>query len=111
MQEGDIVLVNLVQTDGIGKIRPALVLKVLPKYGDVLVCGISSRLYQEQKGIDEILDADASYFADTGLHQTSLVRLLLVGVQEQTEVLGSLGKIPADLHLELMRRLANFLTV
>ena len=42
MKEGDIALVELIQSDGSSKLRPVLLLKILPKYNDYLVCGIST---------------------------------------------------------------------
>ena len=49
MRAGEIVLLRLPQPDlSPGKLRPVLVLSELPgPFGDVLVCGISSQLYQE----------------------------------------------------------------
>jgi mRNA interferase MazF len=108
MKEGDIVLVRLPQSDGNYKTRPALILKILPKYNDVLVCGISSQFVQEMKGLDEILDERNDYFLETGLRQTSLVRLLFIAVQSENQILGGIGKIPDTLHTELLQRLANF---
>lgn len=110
MNEGDVVLIHLPQPDGYRKMRPALILKTLPGYDDILVCGISSNLNQEEKGIDEVLSAEADYFSATGLHQTSLIRLLYLVVQQPEDVLGSIGKISEGLHADLLRRLANFLT-
>lgn len=110
MQEGDIVLINLPQSNGSRKIRPALILKTLPKYGDVLVCGISSNLKQEEKGIDSVLNADSDYFSATGLRQTSVIRLLFLVVQQSEEVMGNIGKIPRNMHVDLLQRLARFLT-
>lgn len=46
MKEGDIVLIDLRQSGGGSKLRPALILKKLPKYPDYLVCGISSQVNQ-----------------------------------------------------------------
>lgn len=46
MKEGDIVLVDLPQSAGGSKLRPALILKQLPQYNDFLVCGISTQINQ-----------------------------------------------------------------
>lgn len=75
MKEGDIVLIDLLQSDGNLKLRPALILKKLPKYNDFLVCGISTQLHQYIKNDDEILDGNDTHFHHTGLYKTSLVRL------------------------------------
>lgn len=110
MKEEEIVLVDIMQSDSTLKIRPALILKVLPKYNDLLLCGISSKIAQEIPGIDQVLYTEDDYFAATGLRQTSLVRLLFVAVQSRQQILGSIGKVPDTLHKELLLRLANFLT-
>ena len=109
MNEGEIVLINMIQSDGASKVRPALILKILPKYGDLLVCGISSKLKQELKGIDELLDSNEDYFAVTGLRQSSVIRLLFVGLQQSEQVLGRIGNISENLLRELLERLAKFL--
>jgi mRNA interferase MazF len=44
MREGSIILTEIVQADGQRKNRPALVLREMPKYGDLLICGISTQL-------------------------------------------------------------------
>ncbi len=80
MKEGDIVLINLLQSDGSYKIRPALILKLLPKYNDFLVCGISTQIHQYIKDLDEMLDENKTNFSATGLRQTSLIRLSFLAV-------------------------------
>jgi mRNA interferase MazF len=47
MKSGDIVLASLPQADGKTKLRPALVLKQMLPYKDLLVCGISTQINQE----------------------------------------------------------------
>jgi mRNA interferase MazF len=42
MTEGDVCLAALPQSDGQLKDRPILLLKAIPPFGDMLVCGISS---------------------------------------------------------------------
>jgi hypothetical protein len=53
MKAGNIVLVDFPQSDGRSKLRPVLILKLLPKYNDFLVCGISTQLNQYIKDFDE----------------------------------------------------------
>lgn len=43
MKDGDVVIVSLPQQDGSIKPRPALCLRRVPTFQDLLVCGISSR--------------------------------------------------------------------
>jgi mRNA interferase MazF len=56
MKEGDIVLALLPQEDGQGKHRPAVVLRRMLGFGDLLVCGISTQLRQQVADFDEIID-------------------------------------------------------
>jgi mRNA interferase MazF len=56
-KSGDIVLASLPQADGKTKLRPALVLKQMLPYKDLLVCGISTQINQEVLGFDEIIFA------------------------------------------------------
>lgn len=97
------------QSDGQYKIRPALILKALPKFTDFLVCGISSNLSQQIQGFDEIVSKNDDYFLATGLRRNSLIRLFFIGVKATHKILGTVGKIPAGLHKELLERLAKFL--
>ena len=56
MNQGDVVLTPVPQANGILKNRPAIFLREMPPYRDVLVCGISTQLHQEVKGFDEVVD-------------------------------------------------------
>jgi len=109
MRESDIVLIDLIQSDGSYKLRPALILKRLPKYNDFLVCGISTQLHQYIEGLDEVLNKENNNFAATGLHQTSIIRLSFLAVIPSKNIPGVIGKIDYTLHKELLQRLANFL--
>ena len=71
MQEGDIAIASIRQSDGVYKPRPVLLLRQLPGYGDFLVCGISSQLRQIVSGFDEVLQPDA----DNRLRLPSVIRL------------------------------------
>lgn len=64
MQEGDIAIASIRQSDGAYKPRPILLLRQLPGYGDFLVCGISSQLRQTVPGFDEVLQPDADNRSD-----------------------------------------------
>jgi mRNA interferase MazF len=106
MKEGDIGLAALQQEDGQIKMRPVLLLKQLPGFGDFVVCGISAQLRHEQKGLDEILLPDSN----NRLKQISLVRLTYIHTLSLTNIQGKIGEIPVSLHAELLKRLANFLS-
>ncbi|MGH9946787.1 MAG: hypothetical protein ACRD6X_06295 [Pyrinomonadaceae bacterium] len=44
MKEGDVVLVAMPQANGSVKNRPAIILREMPPFQDMLVCGVSTRL-------------------------------------------------------------------
>ena len=55
MQEGDVVITPISQADGELKDRPALFLREMPPYRDLLVCGVSTQLHQCVEGFDDYL--------------------------------------------------------
>ncbi len=55
MKQGDIILVPMQQSDGELKNRPAVFLKEMPVYRDILVCGISTQLQQYVPNFDELI--------------------------------------------------------
>ncbi len=109
MKEGDIVLIDLPQSGGGSKLRPALILKRLPKYNDFLVCGISTQISQYIKDVDEILNENDIIFTQTGLHKTSVIRIFFLAVVSSQNISGSIGTVPGMLHKDLLQRLAKFL--
>ena len=54
MREGDVVLTPVPQANGATKNRPAIVLREMPPYQDLLVCGVSTQLHRCVTGFDEI---------------------------------------------------------
>ena len=67
IEEGQIVLFRFPQTDlKDGKPRPALVIRKVPgDYDDWLICMISTRLYQQQTGLDEIISPEDEDFKES----------------------------------------------
>lgn len=109
MKEGEIILANLPQSDGNFKLRPVLVLKQLPGFNDYLVCGISTQLHQLVKDFDELIDEKASHFIQTGLRQSSIIRLGFLAVIPGNKIPGSIGRINTSVHQKLLERLAKYL--
>jgi mRNA interferase MazF len=109
MREGSIILAAITQADGNQKNRPALVLREMPKYGDLLICGISTQLRQYIDGFDEIIRTEDLDFMDSGLVKESLIRLAFLGIVQQTEVIGSIGSISKERHAKLLSNLSNYL--
>ena len=56
MNPGDTVLVPIPETSGRAKLRPAVVLAVLPGlYQSLLICGISTQMHALEPNWDELL--------------------------------------------------------
>ena len=109
MKEGDVILVPLPQADGRRKLRPAIVLRVMPPFGDYLVCGISSQLHQQVRGLDELILRKDADFADSGLRDDSLIRLSLLSVYAEHQIPGTIGEIHPERHRRLLIQLSDFL--
>ena len=75
MKEGDVILTPVPQADGTIKNRPAVILREMPPYKDLLVCGVSTQLHQQVKDFDAIISRSDADFATSGLKSESLVRL------------------------------------
>lgn len=109
MNQGDVILTPVPQANGILKNRPAIFLREMPPYRDVLVCGISTQLHQEVKGFDEVMNQADTDFAGTGLRTTSLIRLGFLAVLPRSAVIGSIGSISPERHKRLLMRLSDYL--
>jgi len=110
MQEGDLILAALPQADGIRKNRPVLVLRMMPRHRDLLVCGISTQLHQQVTGFDEIISAADDDFATSGLIKDSLIRLGFPSLVAQTNVIGTIGSVSSARHHRLLNNLSAYLT-
>lgn len=106
MREAQIVLVELPESTGATKRRPALVLRQMPGYGDYLVCGISSQLRQYIPGFDELLNPDHN----NRLRVASVVRLGFLSTIAEAQILGAIGRVTPTLHATLLQRLATYVT-
>ena len=51
MNQGDVILTPVPQADGNLKNRPAIFLRELPPYRDMLVCGVSTQLHREVEAL------------------------------------------------------------
>ena len=66
MKESDVILTAMPQADGNVKHRPAVILRDMPPFGDMLVCGVSTQLHQYVRGFDEIITPEDTDFASKG---------------------------------------------
>lgn len=110
VREGEVVLTPLPQADGRIKTQPAISLRVMPSFGDILVCGVSTQLHQQVPGFDEIIAISDADFAASGLRLSSVIRLDLLTVQPLIDIGGVIGIIFAERHERLLHRLSDYLT-
>jgi mRNA interferase MazF len=109
MQEGNVILAPIPQADGTVKNRPAIALRELPPYGDLLVCGVSTQLHQEVSGFDERIAPVDPDFADSGLKAESLIRLGFLAVLPRNVIIGSIGLVSGERHKRLLQTLSDYL--
>lgn len=109
MKEGDVVLTTFQQADGTTKNRPAIVLRVMRPFGDLLICGVSRQLRHRVADFDEVIAPTDSDFASSGLADTSLIRLGFLALLPAAEFLGDIGSISPERHNRLLRSLASYL--
>lgn len=96
-------------SDGSIKPRPALCLRRVPPFQDLLVCGISTQLQQLTPELDEtITPADPDY-RPSKLKEPSLIRLGYLAVVPASQCKGRIGSISAARLERLLTRLCDFL--
>jgi mRNA interferase MazF len=109
MNQGDVVLTPVPQADGGTKTRPAIFLREMPRYRDVLVCDLSTQFHQKVEAFDEVIERFDSDFASTGLKTASLIRLGFLAVLPRNAVIGSIGRISSERHKRLLKKLSDYL--
>jgi mRNA interferase MazF len=109
MRAGDVVLTAIPQADGRIKNRPAIVLREMPPYGDLLVCGMSTQLHQQVHDFDEIISPVDDDFEQSGLIAESLIRLGFLAVLPLTNIIGTIGAIAPERHRRLLQILCDYL--
>lgn len=109
MKEGDVILMPLPQANGAIKNRPALILRELPPFGDLLVCGISSQIHQAVPGFDEVILRSDTDFPLSGLLADSVIRLSFLAVLPRKNILGTIGEIASARRQRLLVNLSKHL--
>ena len=109
MKEGDLVIVPMPQADGMIKNRPAIILREMPPFRDVLICGVSTQLQQTAKDFDELISPSDADFVSSGLKEESLIRLGFLVVVPRSKIVGSIGSISLERHKRLLQRLSEYL--
>ena len=112
MNPGDIVLIRMPGTgDGPAKLRPALVLALLPgPYHELLVCGISTRSADLEPDWDDVVEPSDPDFPLSGLHRASVIRPSFLAAVESAAVAGRIGEIDPGRLKHLRARLARRLS-
>ena len=109
MKEGDVVIVAMPQANGSVKNRPTVILREMPPFQDMLVCGVSTQLRQEVKNFDEIIAPTDSDFTASSLVGKSLIRLGFLTVVPQSQIIGVIGSISSTRHRRLLETLSSYL--
>ncbi|OFX19460.1 MAG: transcriptional regulator [Bacteroidetes bacterium GWA2_31_9] len=110
MNESKIILTSIPQSDGLIKLRPTLVLRKMPLYGDLLVCGISTQIAHYIPEFDEIISETDSDFKSSGLLQKSLIRLSFLTILPQKNIKGSIGQISEIRYNKLINNLSAYIS-
>ncbi len=108
MEEGQIILTVFPQ-DKQKKLRLALLLKQFPKYGDFLVCGISTQLHQYISGLDLLIDEKHPDYKKSSLKAASVCRLSMLTVLTKQDITGVLGALSVKTHSQLLHNFSSFL--
>lgn len=107
MKEGDVILSPVPQADGKVKNRPAIILRKMPPYQDLLVCGVSTQLHQKVDDFDEVIFFSDTDFKLSELLSESLIRLSFLAVLPRKNIIGSIGAISTERHQRLLKTLSE----
>ena len=109
MKEGDVIVVPMPQANAMIKNRPAIILREMPPFGDMLVCGVSTQLHQAAPDFDDLISMKDPDFVSSGLKAASLIRLGFLDVVPRNKIAGSIGTISFQRRKRLLQTLSNFL--
>jgi mRNA interferase MazF len=109
MKQGDILVAMMPQSSVPAKVRPALYLKTMPPFQDVLVCGVSTQVHQLVRDFDELIEFGDPDFQTSGLRAASIFRLGYLAVIPHTQIKGRIGSIAPERLKRLLNNLADFL--
>src|SRR5215216_3216434 len=106
MREGDVVIAAVPQVDERTKNRPVIILREMPSYGDLLVCGISTQTRHRVQDFDEVISPSDRDFQSSGLLAESLIRLGHLAVLPRRSIAGAIGSISRERHGRLLKTLS-----
>lgn len=110
MREGDVVIAAVPQFDAQVKKRPVLILREMPPYQDLLVCGITTRIQHQVPDFDELISPYDADFRSSGLVSKSLIRLGHLALLPSRTIAGAIGSISPERHRRLLNVLGRYLT-
>lgn len=105
IQEGDIAIAFIQQSDGSRKPRPVPLLWQMPGYGGFLICAIFTQLRQAVTRFDELLMP----ITDNQLRAASIIWLFNLIALSVADIDRTIWFVPATLHAALLQRLATYL--
>jgi mRNA interferase MazF len=106
---GDVVYTNFPQSNSEVKFRPAIILKIIPPFQDILVCGVTTRVRHYIPELDEVITSRDEDFVSSGLQKDSMIRLGNLITFSEKHIQGPIGQISQTRLACLQRRLADFL--
>jgi 3-deoxy-manno-octulosonate cytidylyltransferase (CMP-KDO synthetase) len=109
VKPGHVIAAAMPQADGRVKLRPTIVLREIPPFGDLLVCGISAETRHLVVGLDEVIGPADADFAASGLTETSLIRLGCLTTIPRRQFGGYVGRIGMARLNRLLSRLSQVL--
>jgi mRNA interferase MazF len=99
LKPGDIILIDFPFTiPHQSKVRPAVVItETKDKYGDVVVCAISS-VFPAKLGKREVaINSNHSDFKQTGLRVDSIIKIDRIATLRKVDIITKIGNCPSDL--------------
>ncbi len=107
---GEIVLINFPFTNlADSKIRPTLVIS--EKKEDIIVIGIFSKIPAVVEDSWIQIEENKSWFSQTGLKKTSIIKTEKVAVVHKSIVRKKLGKLPDEIFALVKERLRKTLNI
>jgi mRNA interferase MazF len=109
MEEGAIVKVAFQQSDRLIKFRPAVLIKKVPPFDDLLVCAVSTQIQNSVTGLDIVIKESDPDFSKTRLKQSSVIRVGKLATIPAADVEGQIGSIGIARYQQLINQLSRFL--
>jgi mRNA-degrading endonuclease toxin of MazEF toxin-antitoxin module len=93
------------------KLRPVLCLTdFVGKHNEVIVAYITTKIKDNPLSTDILVEENASYFSETGLLKSSVIKLHKLTTISKSEIIGKIGFLSEDLQKEAERKLEKLLS-